>query len=233
MIASEKIDQIALALSKAQSEMSNALFNKVNPHFKSKYADLSSVRDNVIPVLAKYEISLIQTTDMLNEKLVLVTSLCHSSGQYISSRMPVIAEKPTPQSLGSALTYARRYAMSAIAGIASEEDDDGNEAEKESQKQKELEKLHKIQEEQALKLENKRNEILEKEIPLHMPGDFVNRFDDVLEYYDFILESETSFSDFMDFEQNIKTFEFVAKYFPEFRNKAEVISKKLKDLRNE
>ena len=124
MFTSDHIDQIALALSKAQSEMSNATFNKVNPHFKSKYADLSAVRDSVIPALSKNEISLIQTTDIIDSKIILITTLCHSSGQYISSKMPVIAEKPTPQSLGSALTYARRYALSSIAGIASEEDDD-------------------------------------------------------------------------------------------------------------
>jgi len=231
MIKGDLIDQIALALSKAQSEMNNAFFNKINPHFKSRYADLSAVRDCVIPVLAKYEISLVQTTDIIDGKIILVTSLCHSSGQYISSRMPVIAEKPTPQSLGSALTYARRYALSAIVGIASEEDDDGNEAEKEVQKQKELEKLHKMQEEQAQKLDAKRSEILSKTIPYYGHDDFVKKFEDVEDYFEFILDN--SIEEFVCYEKNIKSFEIVSKFFPEFRNLANTIQEKIKGAKDE
>jgi len=231
MFTSDRIDQIALALSKAQGEMSNAAFNKVNPHFKSRYADLSAVRDSVISALSKNEISLIQTTDIIDNKIILITTLCHSSGQYISSKMPVIAEKPTPQSLGSALTYARRYALSSIAGIASEEDDDGNEAEKESQKQKELEKLQKIQEEQAQKLEAKRSEILSKTIPYYGQDDFVEKFEDVEEYFNFILEN--SIEEFVLFEKNIKSFEIVSKFFPEFRNLSGVIATKIQEAKDE
>jgi hypothetical protein len=126
MRTSDKIDLLATALAKAQSEMKNAVFNKVNPHFKSKYADLGSIRDAVIPALTKNGIAVAQGTTFLSNQWCVVTSLIHSSGQYISSDYPFALDKP--QAMGSAYTYARRYSLAAICGIASEEDDDANAA---------------------------------------------------------------------------------------------------------
>lgn len=125
---SEAINELAAALAKAQGAMGNAPFNKTNPHFKSKYADLASVRDAVTPHLAANGLSLVQTTMPGNGSMLVVTSLIHASGQWISSEYPVIHDVNKPQAMGSALTYARRYSISCICGIASEEDDDANEA---------------------------------------------------------------------------------------------------------
>ena len=130
MNKSESIDQLALALAKAQGELKPAKMNKNNPFFKSKYADLESVWDSIRLSFSKNGLSITQTihTDEGGHS-ALLTHLLHSSGQWITSAMPLHPEKLTPQGLGSAITYARRYALSAIAGVCSDEDDDGNLAE--------------------------------------------------------------------------------------------------------
>jgi hypothetical protein len=106
--------------------MRNATLNKVNPHFKSKYADLAGIRDTVTPALAKHGLSIVQGTDTLDSGIVVVTRLLHKSGQWIESRFPIAYDKP--QTMGSAYTYARRYSLSAICAISADEDDDANAA---------------------------------------------------------------------------------------------------------
>jgi hypothetical protein len=120
---SEQLNEIAAALTKAQAAMKNAALNKVNPHFKSKYADLAGIRDTVVPALTANGIAVVQT---LAQGLVL-TRLIHTSGQWIESACP-IPTAPDMQKMGSAITYARRYSLSAICGISADEDDDGNAA---------------------------------------------------------------------------------------------------------
>ena len=117
------------ALAKAQSEMKNAPLNKINPHFKSKYADLASIRDTVMPSLTKNGISVMQMP-MIDDagNNVLVTALSHSSGGTIQSQTPICADTSKAQPYGSALTYARRYGLAAMCCISSDEDDDGNAA---------------------------------------------------------------------------------------------------------
>lgn len=130
MNKSEQINEIADALAKAQAKMSNASFNKINPHYKSKYADLAAIRDAAIPALSENDISIVQSTDIEEgNKVIVVTTLMHKSGQFISGKFPVLAQQGSPQAMGSAMTYARRYAFASMVGIASEEDDDGNQAE--------------------------------------------------------------------------------------------------------
>lgn len=126
---SEQINELAAALAKAQGEMENAKKDADNSFFKSKYADLASVVDAAKPALAKHGLAVIQSTQVFpdNDKTVLITQLCHSSGQWIRSWYPINPVKNDPQGMGSAHTYARRYSYSAIVGIAAE-DDDGNEA---------------------------------------------------------------------------------------------------------
>jgi hypothetical protein len=122
-VTSEQTAALSEALAKAQAQMTAATFNRVNPHFKSKYADLASVLDAIRKPLADNALSVTQTTEIRDQGLVLVTTLRHSTGQWIASEYPL----PTgvkPQELGSALTYARRYSLSAIACIAADEDDD-------------------------------------------------------------------------------------------------------------
>ena len=121
MTTSEHINEIAAALAKAQAGMKNAALNKVNPHFKSKYADLAGIRDTVIPSLTANGIAVVQTLD--NEAVL--TRLMHTSGQWIESRCQ-IPNGGDMQKMGSAITYARRYSLSAICGIAADEDDDAN-----------------------------------------------------------------------------------------------------------
>jgi hypothetical protein len=127
MTTSEQINEIAAALAKAQASMKNAALNKVNPHFRSKYADLAGIRDTVVPVLAANGIAVVQTIEPTETSAVVITRLAHISGQWIESCCPVLGAGDM-QKMGSAITYARRYSLSAICGIAADEDDDANAA---------------------------------------------------------------------------------------------------------
>lgn len=113
---------------KAQAELKNASLNKINPHFRSKYADLAEIRDTVMPTLTKHGLGIIQFTRVTDLGFFLVTRLIHTSGQFIEGEFPLPVDVNKPQSLGSAITYARRYGLSAICGITADEDDDGNAA---------------------------------------------------------------------------------------------------------
>lgn len=125
---SDQINELASALSKAQGEMAPAIKDSSNPFFKSKYADLSSIWNACRDALSKNGLSIIQTVDMKEGQYVLITTLAHSSGQWISSIFPILNDKGNAQGLGSAITYMRRYALSAIVGVTCDEDDDGNAA---------------------------------------------------------------------------------------------------------
>ena len=132
MKTSESIAELATALSKAQGEMGGAVKGSENPFFKSKYADLSSVISAIKEPFAKNGLSYIQfpitTTNSIGEKFVgTVTRLMHSSGEWIESEYFLPLLKNDPQSVGSAITYARRYSLQAAAGIPSG-DDDGEKA---------------------------------------------------------------------------------------------------------
>ena len=125
---SETTGEIAKALAAAQATMQNATLNKVNPHYRSKYADLAAIRDAAIPALAKQEIAVTQMVDTDDGGAVLHTMLTHSSGEWFSSTYPLPPMIDNPQKMGSALTYARRYSLAAMVGISAEEDDDANAA---------------------------------------------------------------------------------------------------------
>lgn len=124
---SENIADLSGALAKAQAGMKAAAFNKINPHFKNKYADLAAVLDAIRKPLADNGLSVTQTTEIRDNGFVLVTTMRHATGQWIASEYPLpLGAKP--QEIGSAMTYARRYSLSALACIASEEDDDAESA---------------------------------------------------------------------------------------------------------
>ena len=128
MNRSETIENLAIALAKFQAEVKNPPNTKVNPYYKSKYAPLDEVLNTVRPILGKYGLSFFQNqiTDE-NGKLGVITILLHSSGEFLESDAIFAApEKNTPQGLGSVSTYLRRYQLSSVLGIASEDDDDGN-----------------------------------------------------------------------------------------------------------
>jgi hypothetical protein len=122
------LSELMTSLAAAQAEMSNAAYNQQNPHFKSKYADLASIRDATIPALTKHGLSIHQVMQNNSSgNMVLATRLGHASGSWIESLYP-IPYSDKPHIMGSAITYARRYSWAAICGIAAEEDEDGNAA---------------------------------------------------------------------------------------------------------
>ena len=122
---SDKIDKLASALSKAQSEMKGAEKKSINPFFNSGYADLHTVIESSFPHLTKNGLSVIQGNESRPGEFFVTTMLLHESGQWIKSKLKMPIEKVTAQSIGSTITYGRRYGLSAITGIA-QYDDDGN-----------------------------------------------------------------------------------------------------------
>jgi len=128
MFQSEQINELAKALAAAQAEMKQPGKNAKNPHFGNRYADLNEIIVTATPVLAKHGLSVTQTTSFEGGVVVLRTTLMHVSGQWISGSYPVVPVKPDPQGYGSAMTYARRYSLSAMVGLAADDDDDGEAA---------------------------------------------------------------------------------------------------------
>ena len=128
MTTSENINEFAAALAKAQSEMRNATLNKVNPHFRSKYADLSEIRNAVTPALSKHGLAAVQMLRRSEGALEVVTRLVHASGQWVESVFPIPQDVSKPQAMGSAITYGRRYTLAAICNISADEDDDAEAA---------------------------------------------------------------------------------------------------------
>lgn len=128
MNKSESIGELAAALCKAQTKMKSAIKDRANPFFKSSYADLSSVWDACKGELAANGLAISQhpTTDA-NGNVEVETVLIHSSGQWMSSTLAMKPVKNDPQAFGSAITYARRYALAAVVGVVTD-DDDGNHA---------------------------------------------------------------------------------------------------------
>jgi len=126
---SENIHELAAALVAAQAELKNPAFDSTNPHFKSKFASLATVRDTVMPVLTKHGLSVTQwpETDEGGHTLV-TTMLTHSSGQWMQSSLHVPVAKPDAHGTGSSITYARRYALMACVCVVGDDDDDGNAA---------------------------------------------------------------------------------------------------------
>ena len=118
---------IATALAAAQAEMGRALKQSENPHFRSKYADLGNVMDACLPALNKHGIAVVQPFVSGDFGHQVQTVFLHQSGERIECAVPLILGKNDMQGLGSAVTYARRYGLMCLAGIAPE-DDDGNAA---------------------------------------------------------------------------------------------------------
>lgn len=127
--------EIAIALVKAQKEMSNAKKDSKNPFFKSKYADLNAVREACIPALNNNGIVVLQPTIYIDGKSYVKTILLHESGESLEGLSEIIASKQNDaQSHGSGITYARRYGLQSMVCIGAD-DDDGNNASQPVQKQ--------------------------------------------------------------------------------------------------
>ena len=119
------IENLGKALSLAQSQMLGAKKDAINPHFRSKYADLESVWQGCRDALTNNGLSVVQMPGFEDGMCVLYTQLIHSSGEWIRSRSAAPILKQDAQAVGSALTYLRRYALAAVVGVCPE-DDDGN-----------------------------------------------------------------------------------------------------------
>jgi hypothetical protein len=130
MIWSTEIDKVAEALAKANAELKSIGKDRTNPHFKNKYATLDAIMDAIRPSLAKHGLSVVQGAKEVTDGFNVVTMLIHSSGQFVSNVVPVPLSKQDAQGVGSALTYGRRYGVSSLLALATDEDDDGNQASK-------------------------------------------------------------------------------------------------------
>lgn len=130
---SEQIDKIAGALAKAQAMFINPPRNKTvtvrtqgSGTYEFSYATFDAILDAVRKPLAENELSIVQAVDASGDKPRVVTTLLHSSGQWISSSLPLLLDRPGNQAFGSALTYQKRYGLTALLAIAADEDDDAN-----------------------------------------------------------------------------------------------------------
>jgi hypothetical protein len=127
---SEKLDKLAQALTKAQAEIKGARSQSTNPFFNSSYADLHTVIQSSLPALTNHGLSVVQGNRFCTTTngFYVTTTLLHESGQWIKTeiRMPVGGKKDA-HAIGAAVTYGRRYGLSALTGVA-QYDDDGNAA---------------------------------------------------------------------------------------------------------
>ena len=119
------------ALVKAQSEMGHAVFDQVNPQFKSRFASLKSVIDAAKPALNANGIAFIQRSIPMENGISVETVLYGYGEEIATGPVSVPAQKITAQGYGSAMTYAKRYSLAMAVGIAADEDDDGEAAEDE------------------------------------------------------------------------------------------------------
>lgn len=172
-----KLANLLVALNKVQSELKPIEKSKANPYFKSKYADLSSVLEEVLPLLSKHGLVLIQSLAGTETSPTLETIIAHVSGENIKSTAPLFAKELTPQGLGSAITYMRRYSLMAILGISTtDEDDDGQRASKPVQQSKPQPQQQKPIVTQAFNDKMKQGPQIKPSIPLtqklvnHAPG---------------------------------------------------------------
>ena len=128
MEKSELINELSAALSKAQGQIEDAKKDSNNPFFKTKYADLASVWEACRKPLSSNNLAVIQTIEVKEGKRYLETMLSHSSGQFIRSSLDLSSKEESMQAIGSAITYARRYSLSAIVGVCPDDDDDAEKA---------------------------------------------------------------------------------------------------------
>jgi hypothetical protein len=129
MKRSEMINEISKAMANAQGEMEPALKSSKNPFFKSNYADLAAIMESIKVPLKKNDLSVWQDVITNDKGISVCTMVSHSSGQWIEfGPLEIVLAKRDAQSVGSAITYAKRYALSAAVGVVSDNDDDGEAA---------------------------------------------------------------------------------------------------------
>jgi hypothetical protein len=114
------------ALVAAIGDLSNVAKTAANPYFKSKYAPLDAIIDATRPILLKHGLAISQTPLFLEGTAGVETTIIHKAGHSTTTTLLLPLKDQSPQGVGGAITYARRYALAAVLGIASEDDDDGN-----------------------------------------------------------------------------------------------------------
>jgi len=137
MEKSKMVTEITKALLAAQKEIGTLFKNKTVKagSYDYKYADLAAVIDLIKEPLNNHDIVFLQSLDTINAQAVVETVLMHTSGEFFSSKTPVYGASQNPQAFGSGVSYAKRYALLALLGLPTE-DDDGNKAGKEPKKEK-------------------------------------------------------------------------------------------------
>lgn len=129
MKKSDDIQEIAKALANAQKEIKPAAEDSVNPHFKSRYANLEAVWDAIRSPLGTNGLSILQDIATEDKRVLVTTTIIHISGQWIEfGPLGIPLTKTDAHGVGSAITYGKRYALCAAMGVVSGEDDDANEA---------------------------------------------------------------------------------------------------------
>ena len=129
MIRSETINKVASAMVKARGQFPTIRKDRVNPHFKSRYADLATVIEAVTESLSVNGLVILQPTDETDTGTMVETLIVHGeSGEYIGSTYKLKMAKDDAQGKGAGLTYARRFALCSLLGIAADDDDDGHQA---------------------------------------------------------------------------------------------------------
>lgn len=129
MKTSEKSGDLFKAFIKFQSEVKQPKKNAINPHFRSNYSTLDEIIRTVTPILTAHGLAVIQEVTGDGATVTVITRIIHESGEWLETDpLTLKCEKTTPQGQGSAASYGRRYALSAVLGISSEDDDDGNQA---------------------------------------------------------------------------------------------------------
>jgi hypothetical protein len=123
MIHSPTIGSIAAALAAAQGEIKGAVKDSTNPFFKSRYADLSSVKDACQEALTANHIAVIQAPKATGALVTVTTMLAHESGEWLSEELTAHAKDESAQSVGSVITYLRRYGLASMVGVTAEDDD--------------------------------------------------------------------------------------------------------------
>lgn len=134
--SSPEIAKLAEALAKAQGAITAASKDRENPYFESKYATLASVWEACRGPLSANGLSVLQPMAAAGTRVTVTTILAHASGEWIRCDLTVTAKGVDAQSIGSAVTYCRRYGLSGMVGVAPDDDDDGNEASQPQQKPK-------------------------------------------------------------------------------------------------
>jgi len=114
------------ALAQAQSEFLPIEKKTTNPFYKSKYADLAEIRSATTSALSKYGLAVVQIIVPDDNYVIIDTLLCYKNGTSIKSQIKLSPVKTDPQGIGSTITYARRYSLAALLGVAAEDDDDAN-----------------------------------------------------------------------------------------------------------